>query len=467
MRTCPACGAPYEVTDALCPRCDAELPAPYETADVEKFETGVDSSEPVQADASGPGQLGGIMPEGWHLADQYAVPPSAITILSGAEIFTGDGESIPAGAVALAGGRILGILEQPVPDPQDGSTYLDVSGMILAPGFIELHIHGMMGIDTNSAGAADFLRFSAEAARHGTTALAPTTVACAPGELSTVLANLHDARNQPQPGARLLGLHMESNFISPQFKGAQPPDQIFPPDSQQAWAIRQLVDEYADDISIMTVAPEVPGVLELIPWLLERRIVASLGHSSATYDDAIAGFDAGATHATHLFNAMPPLHHRNPGLVGAALERDDIFTEVVCDGVHLHPATLSVVFSAKGAERVMAISDALQGAGMPTGGEFYLGGQHVTIVDGVARLDSGTIAGSIATSDVILRLLVDRVGWDLAEALMMLSTTPAAGLGIANLGQIVPGAIADLVVLTPELQVDRTFVNGVEVYRQA
>lgn len=458
MRNCPKCGAEYDVVDALCPACDAELPAPYEDGADEEDNTVVVDPQSSSDSVFATGSFG--------LAGHHAIPPQAITILSGAEIFTGDGESIASGAVAMTGGRILGISDSPMPDPQDGSTYIDLTGKILAPGFIDIHIHGMMGIDTNSATAGDFLRFSEEAAKHGTTALVPTTVACPAGNLGTVLSNIRDARAQQAPGARLLGLHLESNFISPQFKGAQPPEQIFSPEEEQAWPIRKLIDDFADEIRKVTVAPEVPGVLDFIPWLLERGIIVSMGHSAATYEEAVAGIAAGATHATHLFNAMPPLHHRNPGLVGAALEHDEVYTEVVCDGMHLHPAVLSVVFSAKGAERVMAISDALQGAGM-TAGEFFLGGQHVTIVEGVARLDSGTIAGSIATSDAILRLLVERVGWDLGEALMMLSTTPAEGMGLGELGRIVPGAVADLVVLTPELEVERTLVGGNTVYQRA
>ncbi len=178
----------------------------------------------------------------------------------------------------------------------------------------------------------------------------------------------------------------------------------------------------------------------------------------------MAAFDAGATHATHLFNAMAPLHHRNPGLVGAALDNDRIFTEVVCDGVHVHPAVISTVITAKGADRFVPISDGLQGAGMREG-EFFLGGQHVTVRDGVARLDSGTIAGSITTMDAILRFLVERVGWNLGEALLMCATTPAEALDMQSIGHIAPNAYADLVVLDRELNVRMTFVNGRVVYK--
>ncbi|HEY3379407.1 MAG TPA: N-acetylglucosamine-6-phosphate deacetylase [Armatimonadota bacterium] len=470
MRTCPACGAGYDVTEAVCAACGAELPAPYENADFDdETDDGYDSGDFPNPRDVGDGEsgAGGVFADGsvWQLAGERAFAPTQLTILSGAEVLLAE-QTLEAGTVVLAAGRIVAIYDHALPNPQDGSTFHDLTGKILAPGLIDVHVHGMMGIDTNEASVEDFQRLSGEAAKHGITALCPTSVACAAGQLSTVLHNLQAARTQGLPGARLLGLHMESNFISPEYKGAQPPTAIFSPDDTQAWPTRTLIDEYAREIAIVTVAPEVPGVLDLIPWLCERDIRVSLGHSAANYEQAVAGFDAGATHVTHLFNAMPPLHHRAPGLVGAALERDDVYTEIICDGMHVHPAVLSTVFTAKGAERVMVISDALRGAGLPTGGEFTLGGQHITVQDGVARLDNGTIAGSITTMDSIVRLLVAQIGWDLGEAVLMAATTPADGLGLPQLGRLAPGALADLVVFDAALEVTTTYVNGRVVYQR-
>lgn len=470
MRKCPECGASYEVLDAICPRCGAELPAPYETwsEDDDQADDGYDGGDfpNTVPSTEEQGVVRGTMADGsvWQLAGQYTFAPSQITMLSGAEVLLGD-TSLNPGTVVMANGMIIAVHDNAVPDPKDGSTFIDLTGKILAPGFIDIHTHGMMGIDTNAASVDDFQRWSMEAAKRGTTALVPTTTACEPAELSRVLANLHAVREGGVQGARLLGLHMESNFISHEYKGAQPAANIFSPDDPSAWQIRQLIDEYAKDIRIVTVAPEVPGVLDFISWLRERNIVASLGHSAATYEQAVEGIDAGATHATHLFNAMTPLHHREPGLVGAALECDDVFVEMICDGFHVHPAVISTVVTAKGAERVMAITDSLQGAGVESG-EFTLGGQRVTVQGGVARLDDGTIAGSITTMDAILRLLVGNVGWDLGEASMLVATTPARGLGIEQLGRITPGAAADLVVLDQGLEVDMTLVNGQIVYQR-
>lgn len=466
MRKCPNCGAPYDVTDAICPQCGAELPAPYEGWSEEE-DDGYDTGEfPNPVPAEGTSEVRTIFADGsvMQLAGQYTFQPSQLTILSGAEIFLPD-TLVNPGTIVMAQGRILAIYDHAVPDPQDGATYIDLTGRLLAPGFIDLHVHGMMGIDTNEATVEDFQRLSTEAAARGVTALLPTTVACPTGTLSQVLVNFRAAREQGTAGARLLGLHLESNFISPQYKGAQPAEHIISPDDPQAWPIRELIDQYADDIAIVTLAPEIPGALEMIPWLIERNIIVSLGHSAASYEQAITAIEAGATHVTHLFNAMSPLHHRAPGLVGAALERDELFVEAVCDGMHVHPAVLTTIITAKSAERVMAVSDGLQGAGMQTG-SFTLAGRRVTVEEGIARLTDGTIAGSTATMDSIVRTLVGQVGWDLAEVFIMTSTTPADALNIPRIGRIAVDCAADLVVLDDELNVVQTFVNGSVVYQR-
>ncbi len=467
MKQCPECGADYDVTDVICVACGADLPAPYE-----KY--GDDDAEVTQAESGVISVLGDADPAVLAVLGAPAVDLAALTanlrsdqltILSGATIFVGE-HVVEAGTVGIAGDRIIAVLDTAIPNPGDGSQFIDLRGLVLAPGFIELHSHGMMGIDTNSAGMDDFLRISTEAARHGLTGITPTTVACSAEQLRSVLQNLRDARAAGMHGTRLLGVHMESNFISMAKKGAQPPDQIFSPDDPRAQEILDLIDAYQDEVRIVTLAPELSGALELIGWLRERNIFVSLGHSTANYDQAIAGFDAGATMATHLFNAMSPLAHREPGLVGAALERDDVYTEMVCDGVHIHPSVISTVISAKGSERFIPVSDSLQGAGLGEGDEFFLGGQHVTVRDGVARLDSGTIAGSVVTMDKIVQMFIETLSWDLGEALTMASTTPADALELTHVGRILPGAIADLVVLDADLSVVMTFVGGRVVYQR-
>jgi N-acetylglucosamine-6-phosphate deacetylase len=495
MRTCPACGSYADETDRQCPICNFSLvspatdapaapaaPEPVDLVPIGAFtraeaitlsqelhlaglpHTIVPSPElPIAATQPCrvlvPAPLAGAA---WALITRVRLSPEELTILSGAEIFLPDGV-FAAGTVILGDGHILDVLDSPMSDPGDGSRFLDLTGYLLAPGFIDIHLHGMHGIDVNAAGAADWACLSREAARHGTTTLLPTTVACPHDALAQILASFRAAGTAGWPGARLLGLHLESNFINDRFKGAQPRDALCAPASPQGEALQALILDYAEEIRLVTLAPEVPGALACIERLCAAGILVSLGHSGATYEEACAGFAAGATHVTHLFNAMAPLHHRTPGLVGAALENDAIFVEMVCDGVHIHPAVIATTITAKGAERFIPITDGLAGAGLPEG-TFALGGRPVHVRDGVARLADGTIAGSIATMETVLGVLVDTVGWDLGEALALLAATPADGLGRADLGRIAQGSRADLVVLDPTLQVIHTFVEGACVY---
>ncbi|MHB9025546.1 MAG: N-acetylglucosamine-6-phosphate deacetylase [Armatimonadota bacterium] len=451
MPQCPSCDADYSLGDNVCRACGAELPAPYELW-----------TEGEEGEATAPGQPARLIPSVGQQTDASLLPPGS-TILAGATLMLED-MVIDNGSVVIADGRIIDIREDTLPDPGTGATYLDLTGSLLSAGFIDVHIHGMMGLDTNAASADDFHRISAEAAARGVTAMVPTTVACSAEELRRTLVNVKTAVTSGVPGARLLGLHLESNFISPEFKGAQPIEYIIPPTDPGATAILDILDEFAQYIRIITLAPEVPGAMGLIPWLRERGIIVSLGHSAATYDEAVAGFDAGANHVTHLFNAMRPLHHRNPGLVGAALERDDVFTEMVCDGFHIHPAVITAAILAKGVGHFVPISDGLAGAGM-TSGEFIFTGRTVSTDSGVAKLPDGTIAGSITTMDRIVRFLVDKVGWELNEALTMASTTPADALGLDITGRLAIGAAADLTILSPELEVRMTLVDGKVVYK--
>lgn len=448
MYKCAECGTEFEVGETICAQCGHELPAPYELG--EEAPTPMSSEELAQAAND--------------LMRQLGMPMSGLTILSGATLVLEDG-MIEPGTLFLGGGRIVGALEGAVADPQNGARFCALEGYTIAPGFIDVHTHGMMGIDTNRATVEEFKRWSLEVAKRGVTSLLPTTVACTADELDQLARRFRQAREEGLPGARMLGLHLESNFLNMDFKGAQPPGVIFPSTDPRAGAVISVIEEHADLIVKCTIAPEIDGGLDLIGWLREQEIIASLGHSGANYEQAMAGIEAGALHATHLFNAMPPLHHRNPGLVGAVLEHDEIYAEMVCDGMHIHPSVITTTITAKGAERFLPITDSLEGTGLPDGSVFILGGQRVTIVDGIGRLDNNTIAGSVATMDQVLRRLVGEIGWDLGEALFMMATSPANSLGLRAYGRIVHGAVADLVVLDGNLQVAMTIVAGNIVYQ--
>jgi N-acetylglucosamine-6-phosphate deacetylase len=269
---------------------------------------------------------------------------------------------------------------------------------------------------------------------------------------------------RPPDAARVLPAHLESNFINPDFKGAQPPGCLRLPRSgiEGDFTGRQILDEIAaarPEIGIVTVAPELEGALDLIRDLASHGHRVSLGHSGATYEEAVAGIEAGARHATHLFNRMMPLHHRAPGLAGAVLERSDVLAEVICDGVHVHPAVVRFALAAKSPQGLMAITDGTAGAGLPRGARAALGGRPITVGD-AAYLEDGTLAGSVLTMDRAFVVLVKTAGIGLVDAATVCSTTPARALQLDGLGVIAPGAFADLAVLGPEFQVRQTFVGG-------
>lgn len=348
----------------------------------------------------------------------------------------------------------------------DADRTVNCSGKWIVPGFIDVHVHGIEGIDTLDPGwpvstIADRL------VRYGVTAFCPTAVACAPGDLAGLLAAVALAATETQ-GARVLGAHFESNFINPEFRGAQPlaclrrPFETGPETAPYSGAdILRVIDEGREAMRIVTLASELPRGLDLIRWCTARGIRASLGHSGATYEEALAAFDAGAAHVTHLFNRMTPLHHREPGLTGAALEREDVMAELICDGFHVHPAAARLALRTKGASRIVAITDATAGAGLPVGSVAQLGGRDILVRPSAAFLTDGTLAGSTLTMDAAFRTAMTRFGCSPWEAAACCSTNPALALHRPDLGCLRPGALADFVVLDDRWAVVETWIDGV------
>lgn len=401
-----------------------------------------------------------------------------MVVLSGADLVLPD-RVLAAGALILADGRIADIrAERPV--PAAASTFA-FHGHTIVPGFIDLHVHGVAGVDVHDDEQA-VERVATALPRFGVTAFSPTTVACSPSALTLVLAQVGRLRQAPAAlGARVLPAHLESNFINPAFAGAQPGAclRLWPaePGSAAAGAIEaaaftaaellEIIQRHAADVGIVTLAPELEGALDRIAWLCGLGIRVSLGHSGATYAEALAAIAAGATQATHLFNRMPPLHHREPGLAGAVLEHGEVVVELICDGVHVHPAAVRLAIAAKGPAHVMAISDGTAAAGMPPGSMVQLGGQLIIADEECARLADGTMAGSVLTMDAAFRTLTGRFGVSLVDAATMCATTPARALGLAGHGVLAPGAVADLAVLDRNGEVVQTYVAGRLVYSRA
>jgi N-acetylglucosamine-6-phosphate deacetylase len=392
--------------------------------------------------------------------------------LAGADLVLPD-RVLGGATLVLEGERIVEILAE---GGSHGDLHFSFPDHYVVPGFIDVHVHGVEGVDTLD-GERAIAAIAGKLTRYGVTAFCPTSVACDPAALRTLLSAVRTARTtRPPGGARVLPAHLESNFINPDYRGAQPASCLRTPredaarrsadgakaGADGAWSGDDILAEIAaarPDVGIVTVAPELDGALDLIRDLVAHGHHVSLGHSGATYEDAMAGIRAGARQATHLFNRMTPLTHRAPGLAGAVLESDEVVAELVCDGVHVHPAMMRVAVAAKRPERIMAITDGTGGSGLPPGSYASLGGRRISVRD-AAYLEDGTIAGSTLTMDRAFAMLAAVVGLSLPEAATLCSTTPARALGLQGFGVLAPGAMADFAVLDRDFRVVQTWIAG-------
>lgn len=342
-----------------------------------------------------------------------------------------------------------------------GVTLLDVGGSTVAPGFIDIHVHGSAGHDTMDAtpqalsGMAEFF------AAHGVTSFLPTTVAAGHSALLAAIENV--AKYSYQGGACILGVHLEGPYLSGCHPGAQPLQHIRPADPSE---YAQLFAH--DNVLLISLAPEISGNMALVEFAREKGAKVAVGHSAATYEEVMAGVKFGLSQACHTFNGMAGLHHRQPGTVGAVLACDEIYAQIIVDFVHLHPAIVKILVRAKGIERTVLITDAIRATGLPDG-TFDLGGQSVTVSQGAASLTHGnSLAGSVLTMDKALRNVMEATGLSLAEALPMATSIPAHSLGLGHeLGSILPGYSADLVILDSHLNVQTTLVQGEVAYQSA
>ena len=416
-------------------------------------------------------------------------------VLSGADLVLPGGIQA-GGTLVLDGNRIVEIrsgamgLSRRSGEAAE-SDAIDLRGHVILPGFVDVHVHGVEGIDTLDGGDA-IAAIAGRVTKYGVTAFCPTTVACDPNALRQVLERVAALRGNDGAAARVLPAHLESNFINPEYRGAQPAaclrspagatgatglsrravrhgasgergsGEAAPADATDFHACDVVaeIDAAGQSVGIVTLAPELEGALDLIRHLVSRGRRVSLGHSGATLEQSRAAIAAGARHATHLFNRMPPLGHREPGLAGAILTSEEVAAEIICDGVHVHRDMVRMAIAAKGAARMMAITDGVSAAGLGEGATASLGGRTIRVKGSAAYLEDGTLAGSVATMDRIFRFLVHEVGLSLNDAAHLCATTPASELGLRETGLIFKGAIADLVVMDRTLHVKQTYVGG-------
>lgn len=337
----------------------------------------------------------------------------------------------------------------------------DAGDGFIAPGFVDLHIHGIAGVDVMDGTRGSLEHMGRRLAAHGVTGFLATTVTESLDVIRRAIAEVRDVMASAQAGgARVWGVHLEGPWISREFKGVQNETFIVSPREE---TVQELIDLGGGAVKRVSLAPEIPEADHLIRLLRNQDIYVSIAHTGATYEQALAAVDLGATHVTHCFNAMTGLHHRHPGVAGAALLSDDLYTELIADGIHIHPAVMRLLIRVKGRERVMLVTDALSAAELADG-TYRLGGMEVFVRDGEARLADGRLASSTLTMDQAVRNLVKRLQVPLVDAVYMASTAPAAAMGLgASKGKLRAGYDADLAVLDAGLRPKSTWVEGARV----
>lgn len=361
--------------------------------------------------------------------------------------------------LTLSDGRIADIGRGVVDGSFDAE--LDANGRIVAPGFIDVHIHGAGGSDSLDGDREAMETIAQTLARMGTTGFLATTFAVRETE-HRHLRGLAELTGADLGGAHLLGIHMEGPFINLKRKGGILPEVIYP-SSQEA--VEEILDATDGALRIMTIAPEMPGNLDVIRRLAAAGTVPSIGHSDATYEETLRGFDAGVGHVTHLYNAMPGLHHREPGPLLAIFENEGIRAEIISDGVHVCSDVVRWTARQLGADRCVCVTDGIHGTGLPEG-RYEFNGREYESRGGTARYLDGSLIGTTLGLGEILRRFVRWTGMPLADAIRTVTANPARAIGLeSRKGSIEVGKDADLVILDDDLEVRTTIVSGDVVFQ--
>jgi N-acetylglucosamine-6-phosphate deacetylase len=375
-------------------------------------------------------------------------------ILKNAKIFDKDFNIIPAD-ISVCGEKITSIAPE-----IKGDEYIDLTGCLITPGFVDIHIHGCVGADTCDGTRESIEKMAGHLITEGVTSFCPTTMTVSLSQIKTVLSVVKDCIEHPPEGATICGINMEGPYISANRKGAQKAEYVRQPDWQE---FKQLYDDCGGIIKLVDIAPECEGAEEFIDHV-SKFCKVSLAHTEADYEQAKESFRHGITHVTHLYNAMNGLNHRKPGVVGAVFDNNTIKTEIICDGFHIHPAVLRATFRLLGEDRTIIISDSMRAEGMPDG-DFDLGGQKVYVKNGWARLADGTIAGSTTNLHQEVKNLI-RFGIPLRHVIKSATINPAKEIGMEEqIGSIQVGKRADLVVMDQDWNIVLVIKAG-KLYRK-
>ncbi|MFB9991112.1 N-acetylglucosamine-6-phosphate deacetylase [Deinococcus oregonensis] len=364
---------------------------------------------------------------------------------------------IEQGCLQILQGRLARVIVGAAP-PVGQAQVLDGRGQVLIPGMIDVHIHGANGHDMMDGTRSSIEEVSRACAATGCTSFLVTSVSSTLEDLLRLIDRVQEVVGH-EPGARVAGIHAEGPYLNAARKGMQNEAFLRHPSLSE---MQQVLQHAGSLLKMVTLAPELPGGLALTRHLKAQGVIVAVAHSDATYEEALAAFREGASHVTHCFNGMRPIHHRDPGLIVAAFEQRHVSVQAIVDQVHLHPAIVRLMHRIKGPERMVLITDALQAMGLGDG-DYVFGGHAVTVREGVARLADGTLASSTVTMNEALRNTVE-LGIPLADAVMMASTTPADLLNLPHKGRIAVGADADLVLLNDQYQVVWTMIGGQIVF---
>lgn len=345
----------------------------------------------------------------------------------------------------------------------NGALCIDAENLYVVPGFIDMHTHGAFGYDLATASCEDIDKISVFYANKGVTAFVPTTITLSVVNIVKTLENISRRIEMGTSGARILGINLEGPFINRKFKGAHPEEYIMHPTVE---LIESFVKKSNDNIRIITIAPELDGVYDIINYFKNRRIVFAIGHSALDSNGAQEAFEHGITHVTHLFNAMPGIHHREPALPGAALGNDNVTVEIIADGIHINPAIIRMVAKCKPSGKVVLVTDSSMAAGLDDG-EYFLGEQKIVVKNREARLASGVLSGSTLSMIDAVQNMIKKFGIPLEETIKMVSDTPSKIIKVDDVkGSLLPGKDADIVLLDGDLNIKMTIVEGRTVFKK-